>query len=106
MRRQSAADAGLAVGVLGTFAVAAITVPLNGSLADRALLATLVLAVAGVGVVAGRSAAVLTAVMAAFSFDFFHVAPIRVLHLLTLVVLVAGFVVIALITGRRAMTPR
>jgi K+-sensing histidine kinase KdpD len=72
------------VGALGAFAVAAITVPIEGRVVNALVLLALAAIVLTTRAVAGRQGAVLGAVMAAFAFDFFHVAPVRVLHARTL----------------------
>lgn len=86
---------------LVAFAVAAITAPLGGR-AATVVLSVLVLVVAAAGVVGGRAAALVAAVMAALAFDFFHVAPLRVLHARSLGELVAGLAVVATVSASRS----
>ena len=78
---------------LVVFGVAAITTPLGPGAAPAVLCVLVVLVVAG-AVVGGRATALLAAVMAALAFDFFHVAPLRVLHARTLAELTAGLLTV------------
>jgi K+-sensing histidine kinase KdpD len=86
---------------LGVFAVAAMTAPLAGGAADRVVLYLLALGVAGAAAVDGRLAALTCAAMAALSFDFFHVAPIRELHPSSLLLAAAGYGAVAAVSPRR-----
>lgn len=101
IRRETMQAAAMPVGALLSFAIAAVSVPFQGRLAGGVVLAALLFIVAGVSILAGRAGGGMAAAMASFSFDFFHVAPIRLLHLRTLAGLALAFVAIALLLGRR-----
>jgi K+-sensing histidine kinase KdpD len=100
-RGQAIADAALPVGTLAAFAVAAVSASVAGRLLDEIVLGVLVLTVGAVALAAGRLSAVLTAVTAALSFDFFRVEPIRILHAGTLVASFAGLAAVAILASRR-----
>jgi len=93
-------------GVLGAFALPAMTVWLPGHGVDRVVLCALVLVVAASGIAAGRTAALSSAAMAGLSYDFFRVAPIRVLHPLTLAAVLALMVAVALVSTARQRSGR
>ena len=103
-RRYGIRDAAMLLGALAAFAVAAVSVPLQSRLADGVVLGLHVLIVVAVSVLAGRAAGAPTACMAGFAFDFFHVEPIRILHLPTLSGLVVALIVLALLAGRLRQT--
>jgi K+-sensing histidine kinase KdpD len=101
-------DPGLAVATapsiaaLAAFAVAAITVPIEGRLVNAVVLLVLAAIVVVTRVVAGRSGSLVSAAMGAFAFDFFHVAPVRVLHVRTLGETLALLVTLALVRSSPA----
>jgi K+-sensing histidine kinase KdpD len=86
------------VGVIVVFALAAASVGLQGATFEDALLSTILVGVAGASIVGGRSGGIPTAIAGALAFDFFHVAPVRVLHVRTSLELVAVLVGVALVT--------
>src|SRR5215212_3749579 len=85
---------------IAAFFIAAVTVPLSHRRTEMVILAVLVGLVVAAGRLAGRPAALSCAVMTAFSYDFFHVEPIRVLHGRTLLLLLVALGVLAAIAGR------
>lgn len=86
---------------LAAFVVATYTVPVNGRPVDEVVLAAIVGLVVLAGRFGGRGAAISAALMGAFSFDFFHVEPLRVLHTRTLLLTLALFGLVAVAAGRR-----
>jgi K+-sensing histidine kinase KdpD len=86
-------------GAVAVFVLCATTAPLSAGAVSRTVLGGLIVAVALVGRSAGRRAGAVVAVAGAFSFDFFHVAPIRVLHGRTLLETTLGLVLLAVAAG-------
>jgi K+-sensing histidine kinase KdpD len=91
----------LPVASLAAFFITAVTVPFPQQIVGRSIFAILFVVVAAAGRVGGRAAAVSCAAMAAFSFDFFHIEPLRVLHARTLLLLLVVFGAMAALSGRR-----
>ena len=91
------------VASLAAFAIAAATTPFGF---DRPVLGAVVLTVVAAGLAGGRPAALVTAAMGSLSFDFFHVAPLRVLHARTLAEVAALLVAVALVSGRQTLASR
>lgn len=91
--------AAVPVGMVVAFALGAATAPWSGRVLDRVVLCVLVAVVATVGRVAGCAAALVTALMAATSFDFFHVRPLGVLHVRGLLLASLLFGAIAVVSG-------
>ena len=104
-----ATDQGPAAAFIGTvacFALPAVTVALTAPLVGAMLLVALVVIVAVAAVCDGRSASLAPAAMAAFSFDFFHVSPVRGLHPGTLLSCLALFATVAVVAGVVHPRPR
>lgn len=83
------------------FGAAAVTVGFQGPIASDTIAVTLGVLVVIAGRIGGRLPAITSAAMAAFSFDFFHVEPVRVLHGRTLLVALAAYGVLGLLTAAR-----
>lgn len=79
------------------FVLCAVTTPLRSRVSSDVVFAMLLILVASAALLGSRRGAAYAAVVAAFSFDFFHVSPLRVLHLRTLVLsgIVLGAVALA-----------
>jgi K+-sensing histidine kinase KdpD len=98
-------EAAGSVGAVAVFVLCAATAPLPADVVARVVLTGVIVTVALVARGAGRRAGAIVAVAGAFSFDFFHVQPIRVLHGRTLLETASGLVLLAVVagtTGRRS----
>lgn len=74
-------SAGVVIGGLGSLAAAAALVALRGEFVNTNVALVLVLFVLAGAVVGGRAAGVISALMAAVSFDFFHTRPYNTLKI-------------------------
>jgi hypothetical protein len=73
--REERSPLGLVIGGLGPIAVACLLVPLRDVIDNANVALALVVVVIVAGVVGGRAAGALAAVVAVLSFDFFHTQP-------------------------------
>jgi hypothetical protein len=105
--------AGIAVGVLGSIAVAAVMVGVRGEIANADVALVLMVCVLAGAVIGGRTAGVLSALAAAMSFDFFHTKPYGTLKIAdkddivtTVLLLVVGLVIGEVATWSQRLADR
>jgi K+-sensing histidine kinase KdpD len=87
------------------FLVAALTVSINSRAVDEFALAMIAALFVVAGRLGGIAPGLYAALMGSLSFDFFDVAPIRVLHAGTLSLCFAAMSGLALLASRRPPSP-